>query len=535
MPEAQPQALTIDRMTVALEQNNVAAAWMELGRYADACALLDEVVRLEPALTAGHSNRATCLHVLRRLSEALGAYRAAAESDPTFIYPRVQALSVARELCDWRFWEQDVEALRGLSPTAQNTAPQLDLLFIPLSPAQLRQHAECYAASSAPPPVVHRRERQPASKIRIGYVSDELRDHVVGSLLVEVIELHDPATFEVHLFDWGRPSKSVVERRVRRSGIRIHDISKLSDAHAAESIAAAAIDILIDLKGYTTDHRIGIFRRHPAPVQITWLGYPGTLGDASFDYLLADSFVVPPGAEAGYSEKILRLPGVFLPSNRSRPIAAASTRSAQRLPEDAVVYCYLGRSSKITPEVFADWLEIVRSVPGAVLWLRADSEDARQKLVCEALTRDFPSERLVFADDRRMRSSDLIARYTLADIALDSYPYGSHATASEALWACCPIVTRAGDTFASRVAGSMLNALGLESLVTTTREQFRQVAAALGRDRERFTALRLHLQDARLTSSAFDTPLFTRKLELALRTVLLRQQEGLLPKSLTIA
>lgn len=510
--------------------NNLAAALMDLSRYEDAIPVLETTVRLDPSLAIAHSNLATCHYVRRRLPEARAAYRAAAAADPQFIYPRVHALSVSREMCDWQGWDQDVEALSALTPSPSNTAPQMDLLFLPLPPAQLRAHAESHAKSAGPavawaptPP------RAMPSRISIGYVSDELRDHVVGSLLVEVMELHDKRAFDIHVFDWGQPSNTSIEKRVGRSGALRHAVSQLSDEQIAQRIASFNIDVLVDLKGYTNGNRMGIFRQRPAPLQVNWLGYPGTLGQRCFDYILADPFVIPRGEEQGYTEAPLRLPSVSLPTDRRRPMVASGTRADYGLPDSAVVFCYLGRASKIAPEVFADWLEILACVPGSVLWLRADNELSRTNLMKQAQLGGLADRLIFFRDSARLSTAHLIARYKVADLALDTYPYGSHATANEALWAGCPLVTRIGPAYPSRVAGSLLNALGLHALVTSSREEFRHVAIELGRTPERLAALRTQLASARDTTPAFDSRQFTRDLERAYTAIVRRQSEGLAP------
>lgn len=523
-------------MSEAAVHNNRAAVLMDQRRYEEAIAALGAAVRLDPSLALAHSNLATCWYALRRLPEARASYLAAVAADPNFVYPRVQALSLARELCEWPQWEQEVMELRALAPGLGNTAPQLDLLFLPLLPEELRQHAEYFAtdagASVAWAPVA----RQSASpRIAVGYVSDEIRNHVVGSLLIEVLELHDKSAFDIHVFDWGQPANTIVERRVRRAGLKVHDISRMSDAQAAQLIRSLGIDLLVDLKGYTTGHRIGLFRQRPAPVQVGWLGYPGTLGDRCIDYLVADPFVIPPGQESGYTEAVIRLPSVFLPSDRQRPIADTGSREQFGLPQDAVVFCYLGRSGKIAPDVFADWVHIVSAVPDSVLWLRADNETSRLNLLAAAAKQGLAPERLVFyRDSARMRSSDLIARYRFADLALDSYPYGSHATASEALWAGCPLLTRVGPTYASRVAGSLLTAIGLGSLVTPTREAFRKLGTELGNSPAQLAQLREQLAGARATSGVFDSPAFTRGLEQGYAAIFNRHRDGLEPAGLNL-
>ncbi len=515
-------------------QNERATQLMRLGRYDEALPILTTVVRVDPTLGIAHSNLATCYFALRKLPEARAAYRAATAADPQFIYPRVQALTLARELCEWQEWEREVEELCALAPSPGNTAPQLDLLFLPLQPEALRAHAECHAS---PPWVSLSAPRKEASRrTAIGYVSDEIRNHVVGTMLVEVLELHDRSGFDVHLFDWGKPANSIVERRVRRAGVQVHDLSRLDNRHAAAFIASLGIDVLVDLKGYTTGHRNEIFRYRPAPVQVSWLGYPGTLGTRYIDYLVADPFVIPRGEEHDYTERVVRLPSVFLPADRQKPVADSGNRAVFGLREDAVVLCYLGRSAKLAPDVFDDWLAILAAVPGSVLWMRADNEIARANLLKQAAQRGLAPGRIIFfREAAHLRGSDLIARYRFADLALDTYPYGSHATASESLWAGCPLLTRVGPTYASRVAGSLLNALGLGSLITNTREEFRSRAIELASDPGRLTLLREQLAQGRANSDVFDTPRFTRALERGYQAAIRRYDEGQLPADIDVA
>lgn len=520
-------------MSEAAFHNDRATQLMSLGRYAEALPMLTVAIGLDPALAVARSNLATCHFALRQLPEARVAYRMAAAADRTFIYPRVQALALARELCEWEQWDEQVAELRALAPSAQNTAPQLDLLFLPLQPEELRQHAQSSAGPGNAWSPVPRRTGSP--RVSIGYVSDEIRNHVVGSTLVEVLELHDRSRFDIHLFDWGKAGNSIVERRMRRAKIRVHDIASMDDAQAASLIASLGIDVLVDLKGYTSGRRADLFRRHAAPLQVGWLGYPGTLGAAYMDYIVADPFVIPRGEEGGYTEKVLRLPCVCLPGDRQRPIADTGNRAVYGLPEEAIVFCYFGRSAKITPDVFADWMDILSAVPHSVLWLRADNDLARANLIRSAMGRGVAPGRLVFfRDGAHMRASDLIARYRFADLALDTHPYGSHVTASDALWAGCPLLTRVGRTYASRVAGSLLTQLGLESLVTTTRDEFRSVAIELARAPDRLRELRAALARARETGPTFDTPRLTRALERAFSAIVQRHDRQMPPANLDI-
>ena len=467
-------------------RNDLGSLYLSLGMFTEARPQLEKAVALKPDLVPVQTNLATTLHVLGEKTGARAAYLRACAARPDFLYARIQALAIARELVNWENWHEQIDLLERTTPDPGNTAPQLDLIYLLTSPEKLRAHAEAYAAEqnrarSAPRGTLQRTAPNDG-RIRIGYVSDELRRHAVGTLAVEAIELHDRRRFDVHVYDWGRDDRSIVERRVRAAAT-VHDVSSLDAWNIAERIAADSIDVLVDLKGYTENHRLDVFAYRPAQVQVSWLGYPGTLGTDFIDYLVADEFIVPRGAEHGYSEKIIRLPDSYQPNDRDRRIAAPKPRAAYGLPANATVFGYLGKVSKLNPGVFEDWMHVLRAVPGSVIWMLVETDSARRNVLAEAGRCGIGADRLFFAGP--LTYADHLARFKVIDVALDAFPWGSHTTASEALWAGCPVVTRAGDTFASRVAGSLLRAAGLPELITYTAADWRRLAIELGTDRDR--------------------------------------------------
>jgi protein O-GlcNAc transferase len=509
--------------------SNLAAAWMSLGRFEDARPALEKALALDPSLGIAHCNLGTTLHALGRLPDALQAFRRAAHLTPDFIYPHVHALALARELASWTDWSALIETFSQVTPQPGNTAPPVDLLYIPISADQFKRYAECHAAElnalARTRSVVRPRNRSQGDRIRVGYVSDELRRHATGELLVEALELHDKRRFDVHVYSWGRDDASVVERRVRAAAT-VHDITSLTHQQTAARIMADGIDILIDLKGHTSAARTEVFALRPAPVQVSWLGFPGTLGTSFFDYLIADDFIVPAGEERHYTEAIVRLPGVYQPNDRRRPIAEPKARSAYGLPEDCTVFGYLGRVDKISPVVFGDWMEILSRTPRSILWLLAERPEVKAALASEASARGVDAGRLRFAG--RLPLAEHIARFRVVDLALDTFPCGSHTTGSEALWASCPLITRAGETFASRVAGSLVRAAGLPQLVTNSAASFTELAVELGNDRARTAALRAQLEATRDSCALFDTPRFVRNVEAAFEQMHARAVERVL-------
>lgn len=323
--------------------------------------------------------------------------------------------------------------------------------------------------------------RQPNKRLRIGYVSSDLREHAVGFALVEVFELHDRSAFEIFAYSLGadRPADAT-QARFKAAVDHWSDVSSQDDDHVAQEIAEDGIDILVDLNGYTKNARAGIFARRPAPVIVNWCGYPGTMGSAYHHYLIADAHIVPPGSEIFYSEKVLRL-ACNQPLDRKRRIDhGALTRAEEGLPEDTFVFCCLNGMQKITPEVFALWLRILQDTPGSVLWLLSGGADVDERLRQLARADGVDGERLLFAQKRP--NALHLARMSLADLFLDTFPYGAHSTAADALTAGVPVLTRPGRSFASRFCASVVRAAGLDDFICETVDDYVRKAVTIASD-----------------------------------------------------
>ena len=373
-----------------------------------------------------------------------------------------------------------------------------------------------------------------ASRIRVGYLSSDFHGHPVAYLTAEIFELHDRGRFEVFLFSYGPDDCSAMRRRLAAGCDRFIDLAPLSDDEAAMRIRDERIHIVVDLKGYTADDRPRIAAARPAPIQVNWLGYPGTMGADWIDYVIADSCVIPPEHDGDYSETVVRLPHCYQPNDRKRPSGAGSlTRSACGLSEDSLVFCCFNQSYKIEPRVFAIWMRLLDACPQSVIWLLEENRWVKDNLRKAAFDRGIAPERLVFAPVRPL--AEHLARYALADLALDTFPYTSHTTGSDALWAGCPLVTIAGETFASRVAASLLVNVGLGQLIASSFAEYETLALALARDRPRLDALRRHLRDERARAPLFDSPQFTRDLEAAYRRMWAHFVAGDPPQSFAVA
>jgi predicted O-linked N-acetylglucosamine transferase (SPINDLY family) len=353
-------------------------------------------------------------------------------------------------------------------------------------------------------------------KIRLGYYSADFHSHATAYLAAELFERHDRERFEVVAFSFG-PSRpeDPMQRRLRGAFDEFLEVDRLSDAEVVRLSREREIDIAVDLKGFTQNERHRIFAYRAAPVQVNYLGYPGTLGAPYMDYLVADPILIPEMSREHYAEKIAYLPHSYQPNDRHRPIAErVFTRAELGLPEAGFVFCCFNNAYKITPETFDSWMRILQRVEGSVLWLLAGSENLRR----EAQARGVSGRRLVFAG--RMDLPEHLARLRLADLFLDTLPYNAHTTASDALWAGLPVLTCLGESFAGRVAASLLNAVGLPELITHSREQYEALAC----DPRRLGELRARLAENRSRAPLFDTALFTRHLEDAYLQMYRREQ-----------
>ena len=383
----------------------------------------------------------------------------------------------------------------------------------------------------APAPLPAKKALSPG-RIRIAYLSADYVQHAVMRVLAEVFELHDRSRFEIYAYAYGERQSGGMNERLRHAFEHYVDASAMSDEQAARHIHAQGIDIAVDLMGYTRGERLGILARRPAPIAVNYIGYPGTLCLPFIDYIVGDATLMPPELAPHYSEAIVRLPRCYLPTDRQRPIALPPPRQAQGLPPDAFVFCAFSGNYKISPDIFAIWLRLLAAVPGSVLWLVKGSEDASANLRAQAQQAGIDPARLVFAE--RTRFDQYLARYTLADLFLDTLPYNALATASDALWAGLPVLTCTGQTYVGRGATSIVRAAGLPELATSTLAEYEALALRLATRPAELAALRLRLQQNRAACPLHDTPAYTRHLEAAYTRMAQRWQSGQPPQSFDV-
>ena len=528
------QALAINP-DMAVAYTNLGGVLFKLGRYDEAVAQCRTAVEVDLKSAGAYNNLGNALAKLRRLDEALRCYRRAIELDPTLVNARGMTFELSRLMANWSESEADRQALvNGVATGRSATTPFGIVTSVDDPDLQLRAargfvDAERLADRKAL--AAGRRYRH--DRVRLAYLSADFREHATAFLTAELFERHDRQRFDLFAISWGADDGSRLRRRLERSFDRFIDVRTSSDSDVAREMRDLEIDIAVDLNGFVEGFRPDILARRPAPIQVNYLGYPGTMGADYIDYILADPFIVAADQQAFFAEKLVFLPECYQPNDRLRPIAERTpSRGEYGLPDGAFVFACLNSPYKITPDVFDIWMRLLRSVPGAVLWLLSDNAWQESNLRREAQARQVSPDRLVFAP--RVYLPDHLARHRLADLFLDTFPCNAHTTASDALWAGLPVLTRAGRSFAARVAGSLLHAVGLPELVTTSFEDYEALALALARSPERLAALRARLRANRATAPLFDAGRLARHLEAAYLEMWRLNQAGAAPRSFAV-
>ncbi|MGE5640790.1 MAG: tetratricopeptide repeat protein [Clostridia bacterium] len=496
--------------------NNAGLALQATGQPAQALASFERALVLRPDFVEAHQNLGAALEEFKRFEEAAASYARALALEPAHDYLYGTWLLSRMQVCDWSGYAGALSELTRRLERGERAAPPFCAAVLTGSPGAQRRAAETWVADKHPPnaalgPI---ERRAGGGRIRVAYYSSDYYEHATAYLAAELIERHDRARFEIVGISYGPVKEDAMRRRLAGAFDRFIDVRERSDLDVAKLSREMEIDIAVDLKGFTRGSRGRIFSYRAAPLQVSYLGFPGTSGAPYMDYLVADPVIVPEESLAHYSEKIVFLPGSYQvnDSRRSRPTQAPA-RSELGLPASAFVFCCFNNSFKITPEVFERWMRILHGVPESVLWLLEDTPAAAASLRAEAARRRIPADRLVFAP--RQPLAEHLARHRQADLFLDTLPCNAHTTASDALWAGVPVLTCAGSTFAGRVAASLLRAVGLDELVAADGPAYEALAIRLARAPQELAALKERLERGGATSALFDSARFTRGLESA--------------------
>ncbi len=500
--------------------NNLGSALVRKHALHDAAACLRRAIELQPDFADAHFNLGNLHSILGERDRALGCFDRAHSLHPHHPAYSGYLLSEMQQVCDWSRFDELADRQRR-SVFEDRTLPisPFSLLSIPSSRAEQLRCARNYAAWQIQ---VARRGREPAkfrfdrgarAKLRIGYLSGDFHEHATAHLMAELFELHDRTRFDIVAYSYGPDDRSAMRQRLQRAFDRFVDAAPLSNADAAATIHADGIDILVDLKGYTQHARPEVVALRPAPIQVSFIGYPGTMGADFIDYLIADRVVAPPDHARDYSEKLVYMPGSYQVNDRKRPAGATPARPSLGLPEKAFVFCCFNQAYKILPAMFDVWMRLLERVPESVLWLLESNAWAAQNLRREATARHVDPARLLFAPV--LPHAEHLARMSAANLFLDTLPYNAHTTSSDALWVGLPVLTCPGETFASRVAASQLAALGMPELIARSLAEYETLALRLARARSELARLREKLARNRGSALLFDTPHYARSLEAA--------------------
>jgi predicted O-linked N-acetylglucosamine transferase (SPINDLY family) len=512
-----------------LQRNPSDASFLEgIGRILRRTFILDGAAKvLRAALSLDPASYGAALHLaavqidLKRLDLAQRWFSVARKLNPADEVPLLGCFNTALFACDWASWKSLLTDALARMRTGRSGFQPFSLLATSDSPADQLLAARAYSThlyGEHPQPLWQPGIAYRHDRIRIGYLSADFHTHATAYLVAELIEVHDRDRFEVIAFSYGPDDGSPMRRRLVEAFDQFHDIRSRTDREAAELIRQAEIDILIDLKGYTQDARPEILAYRPAPAQVNYLGFPGSLGSPFHDYVIADAVVAPPEDDRWYSERVIRLPGSYQVNDARRTIAPETpTRSAEGLPEDAFVFCCFNNNWKIGPAIFDIWMDLLRDRSGSVLWLIQDNDAAVANLRAAAKRRGIDPARLIFA--RRVPLPEHLARHRLADLFLDTLPYGAHTTASDAIYAGLPILTCRGKTFAGRVAASLLTALGVPDLIAESFDDYAAIARQLATTPGSLAEVRAKIMSAPGRETLFDARAFARGYEEALLSI----------------
>ncbi len=512
--------------------NHLGLALKTRGAVVEAEAAFRRATELDPRHAMAFYNLGELLARDDRMVEAIQASEKSLAIEPGNAQALTSYIHRKQQIADFGGLDSALAALSRRIAAGDPMVDPFALLFCCADPAEMLKAARNAAASreaGAPPAFAH--TCRDAAKIRIGYVSANFYDHAVGTLICQLLESHDRSRFEVHCYCHSAVKTGARRERIKRAADRFVEIDTLDDLAAARRIHDDGIDILVDLMGYTRGQRLRIFAFRPAPVQVTWIGYAGTLGGSTVDYIVADRITIPPADECFYTEAPVRMPVCYQVNDATRAVSTAPmSRADFGIAENAVVFCCFNQTAKITPPVLALWAQILKAVPDSLLWLWALYPEGEANLVKAFAGLGGDPSQLRFG--KTLPEPEHLTRYGLCDLFLDTFPYGGHATASNALFGGCPLLALPGRTFASRVSASLLTALGLNALIANSEKDYVAKAVRIGRDRELRGQLKSRLADAARTSPLFDGARFANDIERGYAEMIRRYDAGEKPTAL---
>jgi predicted O-linked N-acetylglucosamine transferase (SPINDLY family) len=527
------RALNI-RPNFAEAHNNKGNALKGLYRLEEALSSYERALQLQPEYTDALNNHGNILIMLNRHEDAAKSFAQLIAIAPDFDYAIGSMLHAQLYCCNWTNYRESTDKIIQSIHKGKRSILPFSFLTISDSPADQLSCARIHISDRYPESdSLHVTHNYRHDKIRLAYLSADFREHAITYLATGLFEKHDQNHFETFAISFCPEDKSQAGQRVKSAFNQFIDASKMSDLEVVDVMRKLEIDIAVDLSGFTQGHRTTVFSHRPAPIQVNYLGYPGTMGTNYIDYILADRHVIPPEQQSHYTEKVIYLPDSYQ-VNDSRRIIAERTPSRKEalLPESGFIFCCFNSNYKISPEVYDIWMRLLHSVEGSVLWLIECNVAARLNLKREAVRRGIAVNRLIFAP--QMKHSEHLARQRLADLFLDTLTYNAHTTASDALWAGLPVLTCTGNTFAGRVAGSLLHALGLTELICHTPKEYETLALKLATTPIMLNGVKAKLLQNINNHPLFNTDRFCRHIETAYITMWQRYQQGKVPKGFEV-
>ena len=514
--------------------NNRGGALSYLEQHEEALENYERALTIMPDSAETLTNRGSELNKLHRYQEALESYERALTIKPDYDYLYGTWLHDRMQICDWKDLRHDIATLTHGVDCGAKVSPPFPVLALSGSLPLQRKTAEIWTQAECPVsdalPAIAKRPRR--DRIRIGYFSADFRHHPISLLIAGLFETQDRSRFELTAFSFGPDTQDATRKRIETAVDHFIDVRGKTDVEVALLARKLRIDIAVDLGGFTGNSRTHIFAMRAAPIQVSYLGYLGTMGAEYIDYLIADPTIVPAASRKYYSEKIVWLPSYQANDSKRQIVDRSFTRQELGLPEEGFIFCCFNNNYKIMPSTFDSWMRVLKRAAGSVLYLHEENELAANNLRKEAVTRGVESGRLIFG--RRLPLPAYLARFRAADLFLDTLPYNAGTTASDALWAGLPVLTSTGETFASRVAASLLNAIDLPELITATEEEYESRAIELATHPQRLEEIKQKLEQHRFTTPLFDTKLFTRSIEAAYTQMHERFQSGLPPAHIKI-
>ena len=493
--------------------NNMGVTLQEQGKLDDAIAAYNKALSIKPDYADAYNNMGNALQEQGKLDDAIAAYNKALSIKPDHAEARAQCLHQLAHICDWSAIEADQCYLPELGIKGEAVSP-FTMLSLEDTPDRHRLRSVKCSRTKYPQKAIElpAKPTEQSERLRIGYFSADFHNHATMYLMAQIFAAHDKSHFEIFAYSYGPDKQDEMRKKLVSTVDVFHDVREMNDIQIVELAKTEKLDIAIDLKGFTQNNRLAPFAYGLAPVQISYLGYPGTLGADFIDYIVADPVVIPDDKRQYYSEQVIYLPNTYQPTDNTRVISdKIITREDMGLPSNGFVFCCFNANYKISPTEFDIWMRLLGRVESSVLWLLKSNKWAEQNLKREAEARGISAERLVFAE--KVPQAEHLARQKLADLFLDTFNYNAHTTTSDALWVGLPVVTKLGEGFAARVAGSLLTAIGLPELITQSEEAYEALALRLATDSKQLGEIKSELDRNRLTQPLFDSEMYTRHLE----------------------